>query len=102
MYQVGTIREWIKGLKASLNEEIVADGNAEHNPFAKRWKYERDQLKRFLVNNGKIQTSKENGKQYKTYYDETLSKLIGLNFCICIQWNPITMKPRRHDIYKGL
>lgn len=76
-----------------VNEEVVADGNAEHNPFEKRWKAERQALKDFLVNCGKIMTSKENGKQYKVFYDQTISNLIGYNYCICVQWNPIEMKP---------
>ena len=76
-----------------LNEEIVADGSAEHNPFKKRWKYEREALKSYLCNNGEIMTSKENGKQYKVIFDTMLSQRLGLNYCICIQWNPITMEP---------
>ena len=76
-----------------LKEEVVADGNSEHNPYAKRWKAERKALKDFICNFGKIMTSKENGKQYKCYYDKVLSQLIGYNYCICLQWDPVTMKP---------
>lgn len=79
--------------KDIIDEEVVADGNAEHNPFEKRWKAERQALKDFLVNCGKIMTSKENGKQYKVFYDQTISNLIGYNYCLCIQWDPIELKP---------
>lgn len=76
-----------------LKEEVVADGSAHHNPYAKRWKAERKALKDFICNFGKIMTSKENGKQYKCYYDKILSQLIGYNYCICLQWDPVAMKP---------
>jgi len=76
-----------------LNEEVVADGNAEHNPFKQRWKHEREVLINYLSNYGEIMTSKENGKQYKVLYDQTLSSRLGINYCICIQWNPMTMEP---------
>ena len=76
-----------------LNEEVVADGNADHNPFKKRWKYERETLINYLTNYGEIMTSKENGKQYKVLFDDMLSSRIGLNYCLCIQWNPMTMEP---------
>ena len=89
-----SLQNYLNLLKeATLNEEIVADGNSEHNPYAKRWKAERKALKDFICNFGKIMTSRENGKLYKVYYDRTLSQLIGYNYCICLQWNPITLKP---------
>lgn len=76
-----------------IREEVVADGNSEHNPYVKRWREERDALKRFICNYGKIMTSKENGKQYKCYYDKVMSELIGYNYCICLQWDPVTLEP---------
>lgn len=76
-----------------LKEEVVADGNSEHNPYEKRWKAERKALKNFICNFGKVMTSRENGKQYKVYYDKVLSQLIGYNYCICLQWDPIQLKP---------
>lgn len=78
---------------ATLNEEVVADGNADHNPFKQRWKYERETLINYLVNYGEIMTSKENGKQYKVLFDTMLSNRIGINYCLCIQWNMMTMEP---------
>lgn len=82
-----------KNIINMLTEEVVADGNSSHNPYAKRWKKERQLLKNFLCNYGKVMTSKENGKEYKVYYDDVLSKLIGVNYCICIQWDSVLMKP---------
>ena len=76
-----------------INEEVVADGSAEHNPYKKRWKYERDALKNYLVNYGELMTSKENGKQYKVLYDQFISGRLGINYCLCIQWNSMTNKP---------
>ena len=77
----------------NLNEEIVADGNPDHNPFKKRWKHEREVLKDYIVNYGEIMTSKENGKEYKVLYDTMLSSRLGINYCICIQWDSMTMEP---------
>jgi len=74
-----------------LEEEVVADGNADHNPFKKRWQYERKMLKNYLKNYGTIMTSKENGKQYKVIYDPSISQALGINYCLCIQWDPIKM-----------
>lgn len=82
---------WIKA-DSLLDEEVVADGNASHNPFRARWKQEREVLKGYLSKYGQIMTSKENGKQYKVIYDKMLSQNLGINYCICIQWNPITME----------
>lgn len=76
-----------------LKEEVVADGNAEHNPYAKRWHFERNSLINFLVNNGTLMTSKENGKQYYTYYDEMLSNYLGINYVICVQYNQEDLTP---------
>lgn len=93
--QNNKIREMAEYLKLfkPLNEEVVADGDSDRNPYAKRWETERKALKDFLVNYGKVMTSKENGKQYKVYYDKTLSDLIGHNYCICLQWDNVRMKP---------
>jgi len=82
-----------ESLSRFLNEEVVADGNSEHNPYAKHWKEERDAMKSFLEKYGKLMTSKENGKTYKVYYDETMSRLIGYDYCICLQYDPMLMKP---------
>lgn len=79
---------WIKA-ESLLTEEVVADGNASHNPFKERWKQERELLKGYLFKYGQVMTSKENGKQYKVIYDSMLSQNLGVNYCICIQWDPI-------------
>ena len=93
---IGNVTESIKkysNVITLLKEEVVADGNSEHNPYEKRWRAERKALKNFICNFGKIMTSRENGKQYKVYYDKVLSQLIGYNYCICLQWDPIQLKP---------
>ena len=100
--KVNSIREEIDRFKdvitllkeENLNEEWVADGNASHNPYKKRWDAERKALKDFVSNFGKLMQSKENGKLYKCYYDKTLSNLIGYNYCICIQYDSVEMKPK--------
>ena len=86
--------ENVKHYLSLLKEEVVADGNSEHNPYKERWNAERKALKDFISNYGKIMTSKENGKTYKVYYDKTLSELIGYNYCICLQWDMVEMKPK--------
>ena len=95
IYRNESIKKYSTLLKENLiNEEIVADGNSEHNPYKKRWEAERKALKDFICNFGKVMTSKENGKTYKVYYDKTLSQLIGYNYCICLQWDAVTLKPK--------
>ena len=94
---VGNVTESIKKYTNAitlLKEEWVGDGNSEHNPYKKRWDAERKALKDFVANYGKLMQSKENGKLYKCYYDKVLSQLIGYNYCICIQWDSVEMKPK--------
>ena len=86
--------ESVKKYLTLLKEEWVGDGNSEHNPYKERWDAERKALKDFLANYGKLMQSRENGNLYKVYYDKTLSELIGYNYCICIQWDSVEMKPK--------
>lgn len=37
--------------------------------------------------------SSENGKEYKVIFDTFLSNLLGINFCVCIQWDSMTNIP---------
>ena len=76
-----------------LKEEVVSDGNSSHNPYKKKWDAERDTLITFIVNNGKLMTSKENGKRYYTLFDEMLSDYMGINFVLCVQYNEKELKP---------
>jgi len=95
IYRNESVKKYITLLKENLiNEEVVADGNSEHNPYKKRWEAERKALKDFICNFGKVMTSKENGKTYKVYYDKVLSQLIGYNYCICLQWDAVNLKPK--------
>jgi alpha-amylase/alpha-mannosidase (GH57 family) len=80
-----------------INEETVADGSSTTNPYKKRWKAEREALKNFVANYGKLMQSKEDdkgGKLYKVFYDQTMSDLIGYRYCICVQWDEQTLKPK--------
>lgn len=78
--------------KDTLNEEVVADGSANSNPYKKRWKMERDQLKKFIVNNGRLMTSMENGKLYKVIILSDLTNLIGNRYCVCLEYDPYMNK----------
>lgn len=92
LYKNESVKKYLKVLK----EEVALDGSTEDNPYEKRWKAEREALKSFVANYGKLMQSKEDnkgGKLYKVYYDETMSNLIGYNYCICVQWNEQEMKP---------
>lgn len=92
-----SITESTKQYLKVLKEEFAMDGSSEGNPYEKRWKAERDALKNFVANYGKLMQSKEDnkmGRLYKVYYDETMSNLIGYNYCICVQWDEMTMKPK--------
>jgi hypothetical protein len=91
-----SLYESIRKYLTVLKEEVAMDGSSEGNPYEKRWKTERDALKNFVANYGKLMQSKEDdkgGKLYKVYFDETMSNLIGYNYCICVQWNEQEMKP---------
>lgn len=92
-----SITESMKKYLTVLKEEVAIDGSSENNPYEKRWKAEREALKSFVANYGKLMQSKEDnkgGKLYKVYFDETMSNLIGYNYCICVQWDELTMKPK--------
>lgn len=92
-----SITESTKQYLKVLKEEFAMDGSSEGNPYEKRWKAEREALKNFVANYGKLMQSKEDnkmGRLYKVYYDESMSNLIGYNYCICVQWDEMTMKPK--------
>ena len=87
----------VKKYLTLLKEEYVGDGNSEHNPYKKRWEAERKALKDFVSNYGQLMQSKEDnkdGKLYKCYWDKYISNLIGYNYCLCVQWDNIKMKPK--------
>ena len=54
--------------------------------------YEYDMLMRELKQIEKLSKSK-GINIYKVIYDEFISGLLGVNYCICIQWNALTMEP---------
>lgn len=98
LYRNESIAKYISYLNGQqLNEETVADGSSEGNPYKDRWKAEREALKNFICNNGTVMQSKEDnkdGKLYKCFWDKGLSNLIGYNYCLCVQWDEINLKPK--------
>lgn len=61
----------------------IADGNSNHNPYAKQTKANIKLLAKFLQNTGKIMTNIDNGKDYIVYEIAAFANLIGKRFCIC-------------------
>lgn len=98
IYRNESISKYITLLKNNLiNEEFALDGNTEHNPFKERWKAEREALKNYICNYGTVMQSKEDnkgGKLYKVFWDKGISQLIGYNYCLCVQWDEIKLKPK--------
>ena len=98
IYRNESIQKYLTLLKENIiNEETVADGSSTTNPYKDRWKAEREALKNFVCNYGVVMQSKEddkNGKLYKVFYDRGISQLIGYNYCLAVQWNPVEMKPK--------
>jgi hypothetical protein len=91
------VDESVKKYITVLKEEFALDGSSNSNPYKKRWETERKVLKDFICNNGVVMQSKEDNKQgklYKCFTDTWLSNLIGYNYCLCVQWDEIEMKPK--------
>ena len=68
----------------------------EHSNFENykdRWFHERLTLKKYLANYGTVMISRENGKEYKVIQDPFISGQLGINYCICIQWNSMLNLP---------
>lgn len=76
-----------------ITEQQLRKLNEDVNPYRKRWMAERASLKKYIVNYGETMISRENGKEYKVIFDTFLSNLLGINFCICIQWDSLTNMP---------
>lgn len=91
------VDESVKKYITVLKEEFALDGSSNSNPYEKRWENERKVLKDFICNNGVLMQSREDNKQgklYKCFTDTWLSNLIGYNYCLCVQWDEIKMKPK--------
>ena len=91
------VDESVKKYITVLKEEFALDGSSNSNPYKKRWETERKVLKDFICNNGVLMQSREDNKQgklYKCFTDTWLSNLIGYNYCLCVQWDEIKMKPK--------
>ena len=76
-------------MKLLIEEEKINEMNVG-NPYRERWHQERLVLKKYLINYGQVMLSRENGKHYKVILDTFLSNAIGVNYCICIQWDTMT------------
>lgn len=76
-----------------VTEQQLRNLNEDVNPYKKRWTSERFSLKKYIVNYGETMISRENGKEYKVILDSFLSNLLGINFCVCIQWDSMTNIP---------
>ena len=76
-----------------VTEQQLRNLNEDFNPYKKRWTTERSSLKKYIVNYGETMISRENGKEYKVILDSFLSNLLGINFCVCIQWDSMTNIP---------
>lgn len=76
-----------------ITENQYINLNEKANPLWGRWHKERATLKNYPINYGDIMVSKENGKEYKVIYDQFLSNQLGINYCICIQWDSLTNEP---------
>lgn len=76
-----------------VTEQQLRNLNEDVNPYKKRWTTERSSLKKYIVNYGETMISRENGKEYKVILDNFLSNLLGINFCVCIQWDSMTNIP---------
>ena len=76
-----------------VTEQQLRNLNEDTNPYRKRWTAERTSLKKYIVNYGETMISRENGKEYKVILDSFLTNLLGINFCVCIQWDSMTNIP---------
>lgn len=76
-----------------VTEQQLRNLKEDVNPYKKRWTTERSSLKKYIVNYGETMISRENGKEYKVILDSFLSNLLGINFCVCIQWDSMTNIP---------
>ena len=61
----------------------IADGCANHNPYAKKLDKSMDAVENFLHHNGIIKTNIDNGKDYLTYEINTFGELMGKRCVIC-------------------
>jgi len=69
--------------KSMLSEYNVSDGNANHNPYKKKFDRGRDLLQNLLETQGRVMTNIENAKDYYVFEVYALSQLLGLRYCLC-------------------
>lgn len=90
----------LKTLVTSIILEYnIYDGNAFHNPYAKKIKSAKESLEKLLKYDGKIMVNIDNGKEYLTYEIVSLANAIGKRYCLCQllkdgeQYGAISTKP---------
>lgn len=76
-----------------ITENQLRNLSEDVHPLSQRWHHERFVLKDYLVKYGRTMISSENGKEYKVIFDTFLSNLLGINFCVCVQWDSMTNIP---------
>ena len=64
--------------------------SSNRRTMGQRWHNERSNLKNYLINYGETMVSRENGKEYKVIYDPFISNRLGMNYCLCVQWDSLT------------
>ena len=69
---------------AEMLREGAADGNAEHNPYAKQIEQATVALKELVTQYGVVMTNMDNGKFYYVYEIKSLSLSLGKRYCLCI------------------
>lgn len=65
-----------------LAEYNIADGNAYHNPYAKKFKHYKELLEKLVDTYGSRMININNGKEYDVYEIYSLSELLGVRYCL--------------------
>lgn len=64
-------------------EYNIHDGNANHNPYAKKIEQSDKALENLLRREGQVLLNIENGKEYLCYEITSLANTIGKRYCVC-------------------
>jgi hypothetical protein len=63
-------------------EYNIYDGDAEHNPYAKKLEYSMEKLENLISREGYQMVNIENGKDYLVYELTSLANTVGSRFCL--------------------
>lgn len=78
------LSEYAKDMTPTDNDyNPIADGNVEHNPYAKQIKAQNKAIASFLQNNGRLMTNIDNGKDYIAFELTALGELTGKRSVMC-------------------